>query len=99
MRKAGYWLSVARNAGGKTVTMKTIGLNQMMMQSGLLVPDATSIADGYFKQQLYIHIGDTQSIEFELSTSSHLMHMKHFIENANGRTMFFIDELGSGSDP
>ncbi len=47
-----------------------------------------------------IHIGDTQSIEFELSTySSHLLHMKHFIENANGRTLFFIDELGSGSDP
>ena len=47
-----------------------------------------------------IHIGDTQSIEFELSTySSHLLHMKHFMENANGRTLFFIDELGSGSDP
>ncbi len=54
---------------------------------------------GIFKQ-LMIHIGDTQSIEFELSTySSHLKHMKHFIEEANGRTLFFIDELGSGSDP
>ena len=79
--------------------MKTIGLNQMMMQSGLLVPVHPVSQMGIFKQ-LYIHIGDTQSIEFELSTySSHLMHMKHFIENANGRTMFFIDELGSGSDP
>lgn len=86
------------NAGGKTVTMKTIGLNQMMMQSGLLVPVHPVSQMGIFKQ-LYIHIGDTQSIEFELSTySSHLMHMKHFIENANGRTMFFIDELDSGSD-
>jgi DNA mismatch repair protein MutS2 len=47
-----------------------------------------------------IHIGDTQSLEFELSTySSHLKNMKYFMENANGRTLFFIDELGSGSDP
>ncbi|TAD85719.1 MAG: DNA mismatch repair protein MutS, partial [Bacteroidetes bacterium] len=54
---------------------------------------------GVFKQ-IYIHIGDTQSLEFELSTySSHLQHMKHFIETANGKTLFFIDELGSGSDP
>jgi DNA mismatch repair protein MutS2 len=54
---------------------------------------------GIFKQMM-IHIGDTQSIEFELSTySAHLTHMKHFMENANGKTMFFIDELGSGSDP
>jgi DNA mismatch repair protein MutS2 len=87
------------NAGGKTVTMKTIGLLQMMVQSGLLVPVHPSSQFGIFKQ-LMIHIGDTQSIEFELSTySSHLLHMKHFIETANGRTLFFIDELGSGSDP
>ena len=47
-----------------------------------------------------IHIGDTQSLEFELSTySSHLKNMRYFMENANGRTLFFIDELGSGSDP
>ncbi len=87
------------NAGGKTVTMKTIGLNQLMLQSGLLVPVHPTSQMGIFKQ-LFIHIGDTQSIEFELSTySSHLLHMKHFIEVANGKTMFFIDELGSGSDP
>lgn len=87
------------NAGGKTVTMKTIGLNQLMMQSGLLVPVQPTSQMGIFKQ-LFIHIGDTQSIEFELSTySSHLLHMKFFMENANGRTLFFIDELGSGSDP
>lgn len=87
------------NAGGKTVTMKTVGLLQMMVQSGLLVPVHPSSQFGLFKQ-LMIHIGDTQSIEFELSTySSHLMHMKYFMENANGRTLFFIDELGSGSDP
>lgn len=87
------------NAGGKTVTMKTIGLNQIMLQSGLLVPVSPLSQMGIFKQ-LFIHIGDTQNLEFELSTySSHLLHMKHFIETANGRTLFFIDELGSGSDP
>jgi DNA mismatch repair protein MutS2 len=87
------------NAGGKTVTLKTIGLLQMMVQSGLLVPVHPSSQFGIFKQ-LMIHIGDTQSIEFELSTySSHLIHMKHFMDNANGKTLFFIDELGSGSDP
>ena len=87
------------NAGGKTVTLKTVGLLQMMVQSGLLVPLHPSSQFGIFKQ-LMIHIGDTQSIEFELSTySSHLIHMKYFMENANGRTLFFIDELGSGSDP
>lgn len=87
------------NAGGKTVTMKTIGLNQIMLQSGLLVPVHPDSQMGIFKQ-LFIHIGDTQSLEFELSTySSHLMHMKYFIETANGKTLFFIDELGSGSDP
>ena len=87
------------NAGGKTVTMKTIGLNQLMLQAGLLVPVAGDSVMGIFRQ-LFIHIGDTQSIEFELSTySAHLQHMKFFIELANGKTLFFIDELGSGSDP
>lgn len=87
------------NAGGKTVTLKTAGLLQMMVQSGLLVPVHPSSQFGIFKQ-LMIHIGDTQSIEFELSTySSHLLNMKHFMEMANGKTLFFIDELGSGSDP
>ena len=87
------------NAVGKTVTLKTVGLLQMMVQSGLLVPVHPSSMFGIFKH-LMIHIGDTQSLEFELSTySSHLLNMKHFMENANGRTLFFIDELGSGSDP
>jgi DNA mismatch repair protein MutS2 len=87
------------NAGGKTVTMKTIGLLQLMVQSGLLVPVHPSSEFGIFKQ-LLIHIGDTQSLEFELSTySSHLLSMKHFMETASGKTLFFIDELGSGSDP
>ena len=87
------------NAGGKTVTLKTVGLLQMMIQSGLLVPVSPSSKFGVFKQ-LLIHIGDTQSLEFDLSTySSHLRNMKHFMEVANGKTLFFIDELGSGSDP
>ncbi|NTS43976.1 DNA mismatch repair protein MutS [Flavisolibacter sp. BT320] len=87
------------NAGGKTVSMKTVGLLQIMVQCGLLVPVHPSSQFGIFKQIL-IHIGDTQSLEFELSTySSHLLSMKHFMETANGRTLFFIDELGSGSDP
>jgi len=87
------------NAGGKTVTLKTVGLLQIMLQSGLLVPVHPSSQMGIFKQ-LMIHIGDTQSLEFELSTySSHLKNMKHFMEVANGKTLFFIDELGSGSDP
>jgi DNA mismatch repair protein MutS2 len=87
------------NAGGKTVTLKTAGLLQMMLQSGLLVSCSPESGFGIFRQ-LMIHIGDTQSLEFELSTySSHLMNMKYFMENANGKTLFFIDELGSGSDP
>ncbi|HEV2355695.1 MAG TPA: MutS2/Smr-associated SH3 domain-containing protein [Puia sp.] len=87
------------NAGGKTVTMKTVGLLQLMIQSGLLIPAHPDSELGIFRQ-LMIHIGDTQSLEFELSTySSHLKNMKYFMENANGRTLFFIDELGSGSDP
>jgi DNA mismatch repair protein MutS2 len=87
------------NAGGKTVTLKTVGLLQLMLQSGLLIPVSPDSELGIFRQ-LMIHIGDTQSLEFELSTySSHLKNMKYFMENANGKTLFFIDELGSGSDP
>lgn len=87
------------NAGGKTVTLKTAGLLQMLVQSGLLVSCSPDSEFGIFKQ-LMIQIGDTQSLEFELSTySSHLLNMKYFMEYANGKTLFFIDELGSGSDP
>lgn len=87
------------NAGGKTVSMKTVGLLQMMLQAGLLVPVDEQSEMGIFKQ-IFIHIGDTQSIENELSTySAHLRDMKYFMDFANGKTLFFIDELGSGSDP
>ncbi len=68
------------NAGGKTVTMKTVGLLQCMVQAGLLIPVHPHSTMGIFKQ-IMIHIGDTQSLEFELSTySSHLINMKHFME-------------------
>jgi DNA mismatch repair protein MutS2 len=87
------------NAGGKTVAMKTVGLLILMAQAGLLIPVSENSEFGIFKQ-LMVQIGDTQSIEHELSTySAHLQHMKHFMEFADGRTLFFIDELGSGSDP
>jgi len=87
------------NAGGKTVSMKTIGLLQLMLQSGLLIPADPKSEMGTFKQ-IMVHIGDTQSIENELSTySAHLQDMKYFLDFANGKTLFFIDELGSGSDP
>lgn len=87
------------NAGGKTVTMKTAGLLQLMFQAGLPVPVDSNSEMGIFRQMM-IHIGDTQSIEHELSTySAHLRDMKYFMEFANGKTLFFIDELGSGSDP
>jgi len=100
LNKDGHILVISGpNAGGKTVTMKTVGLIQLMLQAGLLVPVHPTSQIGIFKQ-LMIHIGDTQSLEFELSTySSHLKNMKYFMENANGKTLFFIDELGSGSDP
>ncbi len=87
------------NAGGKTVSMKTVGLLQLMCQAGLLIPADESSEVGIFRQ-LMVQIGDTQSIEHELSTySAHLQDMKHFMDFANGKTLFFIDELGSGSDP
>ncbi len=87
------------NAGGKTVSMKTVGLLQIMAQSGLLISADPNSEVGLFKN-LFIHIGDTQSIENELSTySAHLRDMKYFMDFANGKTLFFIDELGSGSDP
>jgi DNA mismatch repair protein MutS2 len=87
------------NAGGKTVSMKTVGLLQLMAQAGLLIPADENSEVGIFRQ-LMVQIGDTQSIEHELSTySAHLAAMKYYMDFANGKTLFFIDELGSGSDP
>jgi DNA mismatch repair protein MutS2 len=87
------------NAGGKSVCMKTVGLLQMMVQAGLLIPAADNSVVGVFKQ-LFVDIGDDQSIESDLSTySAHLSKMKHFVENANGKTLILIDEFGTGTDP
>jgi len=87
------------NAGGKTISMKTVGLLQLMLQAGLLLPVHPDSTLGIFKE-IFIHIGDTQSIENELSTySAHLKDMKYFVEMSSGKTLFCIDELGGGSDP
>ena len=87
------------NAGGKSVAMKTIGLLQVMLQSGLLIPAANQSRVGIFKN-LFCDIGDTQSLEDELSTySARLMKMKYFLLNVSRHTLFLIDEFGSGTDP
>jgi len=87
------------NAGGKSVTLKTVGLLQLMLQSGMLVPVSPDSMMGVFKK-IYVELGDEQSIENELSTySSRLTHSKYFIENADGNTLFFADEFGTGTDP
>ncbi|MBW4890771.1 endonuclease MutS2 [Mucilaginibacter sp. HMF5004] len=87
------------NAGGKSVCMKTVGLLQMMVQAGLLIPAHESSEIGTFKQ-IFVDIGDDQSIESDLSTySAHLSKMKMFVEQANGKTLILIDEFGTGTDP
>ena len=87
------------NAGGKSVTMKTVGLQQLMVQSGLLVPTSEVSAFGIFKQFM-ADIGDQQSLEDDLSTySSRLRNAKMFIDKANPDTLVIIDEMGSGTDP
>lgn len=87
------------NAGGKSVTLKTVALLQYMLQCGLLIPvhpdSKSSLFDNFF-----IDIGDEQNLENDLSTySSHLMSMKHFTQFANKKTILFIDEFGTGTEP
>ena len=87
------------NAGGKSVCLKTVGLLQYMLQCGLLIPVYESSKTGLF-ENLFIDIGDEQSIENDLSTySSHLTNMKHFVKNCNNKTLILIDEFGSGTEP
>jgi DNA mismatch repair protein MutS2 len=87
------------NAGGKSVALKTIGLLQYMIQSGLLIPVIEGSTAGIF-QNLFIDIGDEQSLENDLSTySSHLTSMKAFVTLANRKTLFLIDEFGTGTEP
>jgi DNA mismatch repair protein MutS2 len=87
------------NAGGKSITLKTIGLLQIMLQSGILIPvneqSETTIFD-----TILTDIGDNQSIENQLSTYSYrLKNMRYFLRKCNEKTLFLIDEFGTGSDP
>lgn len=87
------------NAGGKSIALKTVALLQYMLQCGLLVPANENSEMGIFRN-IFIDIGDEQSIENDLSTyTSHLNNMKFFIENADHSTLILIDEIGSGTEP
>jgi DNA mismatch repair protein MutS2 len=87
------------NAGGKSITLKTIGLLQVMLQSGLLIPVHERSKVCLFDNVL-TDIGDNQSIENHLSTYSYrLKNMNYFLRKCNDKTLFLIDEFGTGSDP
>ncbi len=87
------------NAGGKSITLKTIGLLQVMVQSGLLIPVHFRSETCFFKNIL-TDIGDNQSIENQLSTYSYrLKNMRDFLRKCDNHTLFLIDEFGTGSDP
>ena len=87
------------NAGGKSITLKTIGLLQVMIQSGLLIPVHERSKVCVF-DRILSDIGDNQSIENHLSTYSYrLKQMNYFLKKCNKNTLFLIDEFGTGSDP
>jgi DNA mismatch repair protein MutS2 len=87
------------NAGGKSVALKTTGLLQYMLQCGLLIPVDDNSTAGIFRN-IFIDIGDEQSLEHDLSTyTSHLKNLKHFIEYADANTLILIDEFGTGTEP
>ncbi len=87
------------NAGGKSVCLKTVGLLQYMMQCGMPVPMRENSVMGVF-QDLFISIGDEQSIEGELSTySSHLLTLKTMMRRSTPRSLILVDEMGSGTEP
>ncbi|MDR0419353.1 MAG: Smr/MutS family protein, partial [Prevotellaceae bacterium] len=87
------------NAGGKSVCLKTAGLLQYMLQCGFPIPVSESSEAGIF-ENIFIDIGDEQSLENDLSTySSHLQNMKYFLRNANSKTLILIDEFGTGTEP
>jgi len=87
------------NAGGKSVCLKTTALLTYMLQCGLPVPVGGTSVMGVF-ENIFLDIGDQQSIENDLSTySSHLLNMKHFLKNADKKSLILIDEFGSGTDP
>ncbi|MBO4267972.1 MAG: Smr/MutS family protein [Bacteroidaceae bacterium] len=87
------------NAGGKSVCLKTVGLLQYMLQCGIPVPMRPNSHAGLFKN-IFIDIGDEQSIDDDLSTySSHLINMKNMMKYADNRSLILIDEFGSGTEP
>ncbi|MAY82924.1 MAG: DNA mismatch repair protein MutS [Flavobacteriales bacterium] len=87
------------NAGGKSITLKTVGLIQLMFQSGLLVPLSTRSKLGFF-DYILSDIGDNQSIANQLSTYSHrLQRMRFFLDKLGSKTLLLLDEFGTGSDP
>jgi len=87
------------NAGGKSITLKTIGLLQVMIQSAILIP-VHERSEVYFFDTILTDIGDNQSIENQLSTYSYrLKNMRNFLRKCNKNTLFLIDEFGTGSDP
>ncbi len=87
------------NAGGKSVCLKTVGLLQYMLQCGYLISVSENSEIGLF-DNIFIDIGDEQSIENDLSTySSHLLNMKQMLAHANARSLVLIDEFGSGTEP
>lgn len=87
------------NAGGKSVCLKTVGLLQYMLQCGLAVPMGENSKCGIFKD-IFIDIGDEQSIEDDLSTySSHLLNMKNMMRSCNPHSLLLIDEFGGGTEP
>lgn len=87
------------NAGGKSITLKTVGLNQIMIQSGVLIPVHPKSEVGFF-EKIFTDIGDNQSIENHLSTYSYrLKQMAYFLKNANEKSLLLVDEFGTGSDP
>jgi DNA mismatch repair protein MutS2 len=87
------------NAGGKSVCLKTVGLLQYMLQCGLTIPVNEGSESAIFKN-IFIDIGDEQSIDNDLSTySSHLINMKYFLRNASPETLILIDEFGAGTEP
>ena len=87
------------NAGGKSVALKTVGLLQYMLQCGLLLPAGPDSEAGLF-EEILLDIGDSQSIDNDLSTySSHLLSMKQFLLFAGKRSLVLIDEFGTGTEP